>query len=131
MSTDSRPMTELSQQVGYIMGLDRMIHERSRLAILTILRHGSADYNLIADATHLSKGNLSNHLSKLEHAGLVQIDKRFKNKRPLTTVSLTPRGRSNIEHYFDSMSAITANPYVAAWPAQPERYHDESGGLRR
>ena len=127
MSTHYSPLAELSQQVAYIMGLDRMIHERSRLAILAILRHGSADYNLIANATHLSKGNLSNHLSKLEAAGLVRIDKRFENKKPLTTVSLTPSGRSSIERYFHHMSTITETPIVAQKSQQPEPYHNSGG----
>jgi DNA-binding transcriptional ArsR family regulator len=92
-----------------IMGLDRMVHEPSRLAILTILRRtAGADYLFIRRLTGLSKGNLSNHLAKLEEARLVKIGKHFEGKKPVTTVGLTEEGRETIDAYWSEMERIAA-----------------------
>jgi DNA-binding transcriptional ArsR family regulator len=70
--------------------LDRLIHEPGRLAILTVLSSvKSADFVFLQRTTGLTKGNLSSHLTKLEEAGLVQIEKRFVLKKPNTNVELT------------------------------------------
>ena len=99
----------IEEETREIMGLDRMIHEPSRLAILTILRRtAGADYLFIRRLTGLSKGNLSNHLAKLEEAGLVSIGKHFEGKKPVTTVSLTREGRATIEAYWSEMGKIAA-----------------------
>ena len=71
--------------------LDRLIHEPARLAILTVLSSvEDADFTFLQRTTGLTKGNLSSHLTKLETAGLVQINKTFVGKRPNTKVALTP-----------------------------------------
>ncbi|MEA2704976.1 MAG: hypothetical protein QOD63_2921, partial [Actinomycetota bacterium] len=58
--------------------LDRLIHEPGRLAILTVLSSvKDADFVFLQRTTGLTKGNLSSHLTKLEDAGLVRIEKRF------------------------------------------------------
>lgn len=99
----------IGKETRGIMGLDRMIHEPSRLAILTILRRtAGADYLFIRRLTGLSKGNLSNHLAKLEEAGLVGIGKHFEGKKPVTTVNLTERGQATIDAYWDEMERISA-----------------------
>ena len=80
--------------------LDRMIHDPSRLAILTALSScRSADFLYLQRLTGLSKGNLSNHLAKLEDAGLVSIEKGYVAKPPMTTLSLTKEGRTGIERH--------------------------------
>ena len=72
----------MESETREIIGLDRLIHEPSRLAILTILRRtAGADYLFIRRLTGLSKGNLSNHLAKLEEAGLVDVGKHFEGKK--------------------------------------------------
>ena len=72
--------------------LDRLIHEPGRLAILTVLSSvRDADFVFLQRATGLTKGNLSSHLTKLEDAGLVTIEKRFVRKKPNTSVALTGR----------------------------------------
>jgi len=91
------------EQAEGIMGVNRLIHEPSRLAIMTILRRSGADYLFIRRLTGLSKGNLSNHLAKLEEAGLVTVDKHFEGKKPVTTVSLTAEGKETIETYWSEM----------------------------
>lgn len=92
-----------------IVSFDRMIHEPSRLAILTILwRTAGADYLFVRRLTGLSKGNLSNHLAKLEEAGLVEIGKHFEGKKPVTTVNLTKEGTATVQGYWDEMERIAA-----------------------
>jgi DNA-binding transcriptional ArsR family regulator len=99
----------LGEETREIMALDRMIHEPSRLAILTILRRtAGADYLFIRRLTGLSKGNLSNHLAKLEEAGLVSIGKHFEGKKPVTTVKLTHEGQETIEAYWKEMERIAS-----------------------
>ncbi len=74
--------------------LDRLIHEPGRLAILTVLSSlKTADFVFLGRATGLTNGNLSSHLTKLEEAGLVRIEKRFVGKRPNTSAALTADGK--------------------------------------
>ena len=90
MSDDLRSLTEL----------DRLIHEPARLLIVTILSTvESADFLFLQRETDLTKGNLSAHLSKLEDAGYVSIEKTFKGKLPLTVCKLTESGRQAFEGY--------------------------------
>jgi DNA-binding MarR family transcriptional regulator len=80
--------------------LDRLVHEPARLLILTILATvARADFLFLQHETGLTKGNLSAHLSKLEEAGYVQIEKTFKGKLPLTVCSLTSSGKKALTHY--------------------------------
>ena len=90
MSDDLRSLTEL----------DRLIHEPARLLIVTILSTvESADFLFLQRETDLTKGNLSAHLSKLEDAGYVSIEKTFKGKLPLTVCKLTESGRQAFDGY--------------------------------
>src|SRR5664279_852414 len=87
--------------------LDRLIHEPGRLAILTVLSSvRSADFVFLQRTTGLTKGNLSSHLTKLEEAGLVEISKRFINRRPNTSVALTPAGRQRTAHHWDQLERL-------------------------
>src|SRR5215213_6964076 len=87
--------------------LDRLVHEPGRLAILTVLSSvADADFLFLQRATGLTKGNLSSHLSKLEDAGLVQIEKRFVRKKPLTNVALTALGRRRIARHWDQLERL-------------------------
>ena len=80
--------------------LDRLIHEPARLLILTILSPvASADFLFLQRETGLTKGNLSAHLSKLEEASYVKIEKTFKGKLPLTVCKLTPTGKKALNQY--------------------------------
>lgn len=90
MSDDLRSLTDL----------DRLIHEPARLLIVTILSTvESADFLFLQRETDLTKGNLSAHLSKLEEAGYVSIEKTFKGKLPLTVCKLTDAGRQAFDGY--------------------------------
>lgn len=87
--------------------LDRLIHEPGRLAILTVLSSViDADFVFLQRTTGLTKGNLSSHLTKLEEAGLVEIEKRFVRKRPNTNVSLTALGRRRIAHHWEQLERL-------------------------
>ena len=77
--------------------LDRLVHEPARLAILTALSACErADFLYLQRLTGLSRGNLSSHLSKLEAAGLIAIEKEFVGKIPTTRVEPTRDGRAAI-----------------------------------
>ena len=90
MSSELRSLTEL----------DRLIHEPARLLIVTILSTvESADFLFLQRETELTKGNLSAHLSKLEEAGYLQIEKTFKGKLPLTVCKLTASGKKAFAQY--------------------------------
>jgi DNA-binding transcriptional ArsR family regulator len=87
--------------------VDRLVHEPGRLAVMTLLSSVSdADFVFLQRATGLTKGNLSSHLSKLEAAGLVDIEKRFVHRKPNTKVSLTQLGRGRIERHWDQLESI-------------------------
>jgi DNA-binding MarR family transcriptional regulator len=87
--------------------LDRLIHEPGRLAILTVLSSvADADFVFLHRATGLTKGNLSSHLTKLEEAGLVTIEKRFVHKKPNTNVALTAEGRQRIAHHWEQLERL-------------------------
>lgn len=89
------------------LNLDRMIHEPGRLAILTVLSSvKSADFTFLQQVTGLTKGNLSSHLSKLEEAGLVEIDKRFVLKKPNTSAALTKVGRKRIAAHWEQLDKL-------------------------
>ena len=88
-------------------GLDRLVHEPSRLAILTALSAcRNADFLYLQSLTGLTKGNLSGHLSKLEAGGLVTINKSFKGKVPNTNVALTSSGRDAIRGHWKRLEQL-------------------------
>ncbi len=101
-----------------LAGLDRLVHEPARLAILTALAvTAGADFLHLQRLTGLTKGNLSTHLAKLEEGGLVQIEKQFVGKVPNTMVRLTPKGRLAIQHHWEQLEALRMSAY--SW--QPEK----------
>lgn len=88
------------QLIDNVLALDRLIHEPARLAILTVLSSVDwAEFSFLEEVCALSKGNLSSHLSKLEVAGLLEIEKSFRGKRPLTRVRLTDNGQQALQQY--------------------------------
>jgi DNA-binding MarR family transcriptional regulator len=90
----------MAENLRSVTDLDRLVHEPARLLILTILSPiASADFLFLQRETGLTKGNLSAHLSKLEEAGYVMIEKTFKGKLPLTICKLTPAGKKALAQY--------------------------------
>jgi DNA-binding transcriptional ArsR family regulator len=97
-------MTEIFEE---IVGLDKIIHEPARLAILTALSSCiSADFTFLQRLTGLTQGNLSGHLIKLEEAKLIKINKKIVKKRPNTTIKLTPLGKSSIENHWKQLETL-------------------------
>ena len=87
--------------------IDRLLHEPSRLAVMCLLFVvDSADFTFIVNQTGLSWGNVSVHISKLENAGYLEIEKTFKGKRPNTTLKLTPLGRQAFQKYAKGMKQV-------------------------
>lgn len=83
-----------------LSGLDRLIHEPARLLIMSILYAAEqADFTYLLNETKLTRGNLSSHLSRLEEAGYIAIDKTFRGKVPRTLCSLTGEGKSAFDTY--------------------------------
>jgi DNA-binding MarR family transcriptional regulator len=90
----------MSDDLRSVTDLDRLIHEPARLLVVTILSTvASADFLFLQRETGLTKGNLSAHLSKLEDAEYVKIEKTFKGKLPLTVVRLTSDGKKALTQY--------------------------------
>jgi DNA-binding MarR family transcriptional regulator len=90
----------MSDTLRSVTDLDRLIHEPARLLILTILSTAaSADFLFLQRETGLTKGNLSAHLSRLEEAEYVKIEKTFKGKLPLTVCKLTAAGKKALTQY--------------------------------
>ncbi|MEL7452909.1 MAG: transcriptional regulator [Pseudomonadota bacterium] len=84
--------------------IENLLGVPSRLSILAFLSTAqSVDFTTLKDETGLSSGNLSTHLTKLEDANLVTIDKSFRDKRPCTTINLTDHGRNAFLDYVERM----------------------------
>ncbi len=87
--------------------IDKLIHEPARLAIMANLYVVErADFMFLMRRTDLTFGNLSSHLSKLEAAGYVRIEKTFKGKKPNTMIHLTAAGRTAFEGYRSNMKRM-------------------------
>lgn len=87
--------------------LDRLIHERMRLGIVSALAvNASLSFNELKKLMQTSDGNLSVHARKLEDAGYVVCTKSFEGRMPHTDYALTRSGRQALERYLDHMEAI-------------------------
>jgi DNA-binding MarR family transcriptional regulator len=97
-------------------GLDRVMHEKARLGILTHLlkkREGMV-FNDLKETFDLTDGNLSRHLTTLQEAGLVEIWKGTNGKRPQTLVRLTPEGTKRFLDYLAILETIVAGALASA-----------------
>jgi DNA-binding MarR family transcriptional regulator len=92
-------------------GLDRVIHEKARLSIVTSLatHPGGLVFNDLKDLCALTDGNLSRHLQILSEAGLIQIWKGFKDNRPQTMCQLTGEGRKRFVEYITVLENIVTD----------------------
>lgn len=98
---------ESEGKVQILTDINRFIHEPARLMIISLLYVvDSADFVWIKGQTGLTDGNLSSHLSKLESAGYVIVEKRFKNKKPNTLLKLSEGGRKAFEEYRKKLTQI-------------------------
>jgi DNA-binding transcriptional ArsR family regulator len=87
--------------------LDRLIHERMRLAIVSALAvNESLSFTELRQLLDTTDGNLSVHARKLEEAGYVACDKSFEGRMPRTDYHLTAAGRAALARYLDHMEAL-------------------------
>ena len=89
-------------------GLDRIMHEKARLGILTSLSTHQEGllFNQLKDLCSLSDGNLSRHIQALEEAGLVEVWKRFHRRRPQTLCRITPAGLERFHAYLHELERV-------------------------
>ncbi len=87
--------------------IDRLIHERLRLGIISALAvNDSLTFNELKHMVKTTDGNLSVHARKLEDAGYLHCSKTFEGRTPRTEYSLTAAGRRALERYLDHMEAV-------------------------
>lgn len=108
-SDDSKPQAlrieKAAEQVSN--GLDKVIHERMRLGIVSALAaNEKLSFTELKNLLNTTDGNISVHARKLEEAGYVTCEKSFKGRMPLTEYSITTEGRAALKRYLDHMEAL-------------------------
>ena len=87
--------------------LDDVVHQRVRLGILAVLTEASyADFGYLKEVLGLTDGNLSRHLTVLEEAGHITIEKGFAGKRTKTTVKATDQGRQALDEHLTALKEL-------------------------
>jgi DNA-binding transcriptional ArsR family regulator len=100
-------LREIPGQSGDAVSLDRLIHERMRLGIVSALAvNESLTFNDLKKLLSTTDGNLSVHARKLEDAGYIACSKYFDGRLPKTEYRLSPQGRQALERYLDHMEAL-------------------------
>lgn len=90
-----------------IIEADKIIHEPARVAIMSLLNAvESVDFAFLMNQTGLTQGNLSSHLSKLEAAGYIEIEKTFHKKRPRTLIRISRQGQEAFKTYSELMKGF-------------------------
>ena len=97
----------MSKKPSNLKNIDRLIHEQTRLMIMTQLYVvESADFLFLQHQLKMTPGNLSSHLSKLEEAGYVEIVKEFIERKPHTALELTKKGRKAFREYQQNLKQV-------------------------
>jgi DNA-binding transcriptional ArsR family regulator len=104
---DRNPAGGASGRYAY-EGLDRLMHEKARLGIMTSLatRPEGLLFNDLKQLCSLTDGNLSRHLQTLQEAGLVEVWKGFHRRRPQTLCRLSREGRERFVEYVDELERV-------------------------
>jgi DNA-binding MarR family transcriptional regulator len=104
-------------------GLERVIHEKARLSIMSSLATHPEGllFNDLKDLCSLTDGNLSRHLQLLQESKLVEVWKGFKNNRPQTLVRLTDAGKKRFLEYVQELEHVVADALAATGRAVPAR----------
>jgi DNA-binding transcriptional ArsR family regulator len=102
-------------------GLDRVLHEKARLGIMTSLvtRPQGLSFNELKQACALTDGNLNRHLDVLQKSGLVTVEKGYEGRRPLTTCRLTGEGRKRFLEYLALLEQVIRDAQPAAARGRP------------
>ena len=102
-----RSLREVAGGAAAPRALDRLVHERVRLGIVSALAvNESLSFNDLKRLLGTTDGNLSVHARKLEEAAYITCTKHFEGRIPKTEYRLTPAGRAALERYLDHMEAI-------------------------
>ena len=114
MSSSKKKGDARANQYAY-PGLDRVIHERARLSVLTSLTRypKGLRFNDLKSLCGLTDGNLSRHMQVLQEAGLVDVAKSFEHNRPQTTCRLTPEGHKRYMEYLAVLEQVVRDAAVA------------------
>lgn len=101
-------MAEKNETPFAFEGLDRVLHEKARLSILTSLAdHPTGlSFTELRELCGLTDGNLSRHVQILEEAGMISVSKGFEGRRPLTTCQLTDAGRARFSDYLGVLEQV-------------------------
>lgn len=87
--------------------LDRVIHEKGRLAIMSMLAASpELSFTEMRDALGMTDGNLTTHIRTLQEAGYLSVTKSYQNNRPLTTCALTAAGKKAFTNYINLLEQI-------------------------
>lgn len=87
--------------------LDRVIHEKGRLGIMSMLAASpELSFTELRDTLAMTDGNLTSHMRTLQESGYVAVSKSYENNRPLTTCSLTAAGKKAFASYIDLLEQI-------------------------
>jgi DNA-binding MarR family transcriptional regulator len=118
-------------------GLDDVVHQRVRLGILAIAQEARrVEFGFLRTSLELTAGNLSQHVTVLEKAGLVEIEKGYAGKRGRTWIHLTPAGKQALHREIAQLKRLirqveqTAAAGPAGGGAQPEAGTADDPGIR-
>jgi DNA-binding MarR family transcriptional regulator len=99
--------------------LDRVIHERGRLLIMSLLAASeSLSFKELKEYLKMTDGNLSVHMRTLEESGYVSVRKSFVNRKPRTDYSLTPEGRQAFQEHIQALEEIIKQAQPAEAPGE-------------
>ena len=132
MAASKRESTTKSTAGRYAYeGLDRLIHERARLAILSSLASNESGltFNDLKDLCALTDGNLSRQLQRLKEAAMVEIEKGTSGNRPQTLCRLTRTGRKRFLEYIAELERVVSNATDRAAAANGDAAAEDGRGL--
>ena len=125
----TKPKNQSTGRFAY-EGLDRTLHEKARLGLLTSLmtRPEGLLFTELKTLCQLSDGNLNRHLEVLKEDGLIEIWKRMDHRRPQTICRLTPTGRQRFLAYLGELQRVLEDANTAAQGA-PKTHARKANGL--
>jgi predicted ArsR family transcriptional regulator len=109
-------------------GLERIFHERGRLAVCTCLVANlrGMRFTELQDACALTDGNLNRHLHALAEVGIVEMERTVGRGRPTTTVRITDDGRKRFLAYIDELESVVRDVHKRSAETAPERWAPQS-----
>ena len=118
---NKKPATQPSPGRYAYDGLDRVLHEKARLGIMTSLVTcpQGRSFNELKQACALTDGNLNRHLDVLHKSGLVTVEKGYEGRRPLTTCRLTGEGRKRFLEYLALLEQVIRDAQPASARGRP------------